>query len=96
MSIMVDVEPAIRSDTPSRQVLTGRAGVNAKRGLFTGQDFDRGHKRLAHGTRVKVGDRIVQFRDLSDRICTRPVVVAVVESVPIITGATRRGSGERA
>ena len=27
MSIMVDVEPAIRSDAPSRQVLTGRAGV---------------------------------------------------------------------
>ncbi len=50
MSIMVDVEPAIRSDTPSRQVLTGRAGVNAKRGLFTGQDFDRGHNRLAERT----------------------------------------------
>jgi hypothetical protein len=27
MSIMVDVEPAIQSDAPSRQVLTGRAGV---------------------------------------------------------------------
>ena len=27
MSIMVDVEPAIRSDAPSRQMLTGRAGV---------------------------------------------------------------------
>ena len=27
MSIMVDVEPAIQSDTPSRQALSGRAGV---------------------------------------------------------------------
>ena len=27
MSIMVDVEPAIQSDAPSHQVLTGRAGV---------------------------------------------------------------------
>ena len=27
MSIMVDVEPAIQSHAPSRQVLTGRAGV---------------------------------------------------------------------
>jgi hypothetical protein len=33
MSIMVDVEPAIRSDAPSRQVLVGWAGVMILRGV---------------------------------------------------------------
>ena len=42
MSIMVDVEPAIQSDAPSRQVLTGRTGVMILLGV--GDEVLREHR----------------------------------------------------